>query len=77
MATFNFSIPDDVKREFSELFADENESAVLTNLMRRAIEERKRARRRKAAFERILQLRKTAPTVSDIEIQRARNELRE
>ena len=77
MATFNFSVPDDVKREFSELFASENESAVLTDLMRRAIEERKRARRRRAAFERILKLRETAPTVSDTEIQRARDELRE
>lgn len=77
MATINFSVPDDIKREFSELFAGENEGAVLTDLMRRAIEERKRARRRKVTFECVLQLRDTAPAVSDIDIQRARDELRE
>jgi hypothetical protein len=77
MATVNFSVPDVVKREFDELFNGENESTVLTDLMRRAIEERKRTQRRKAAFERILHLRETAPTVSDADIQQARNELRE
>lgn len=77
MAIINFSVPDDVKREFDELFADQNESAVLTDLMRRAIEERKRTQRRQAVFDRILQLRGNAPTVSEAEIRRARDELRE
>ena len=37
MATVNFSVPDDVKQEFNELFSSENKSAVLTALMREAI----------------------------------------
>lgn len=39
------SIPKDVKREFQETFAGENRSAVITELMRQAIEEKKRAQR--------------------------------
>lgn len=82
MATVNFSVPDDVKREFDELFTGENENVILTNLMRQAIEDRKLAQRleedrklaqrREAVFERIMKLRENAPTVSSSDIQRAR-----
>ena len=77
MAIINFSVPDEVKQEFDELFASESESTVLIDLMRRAIEERKRAQQRQTVFKRILQLRENAPTVSEAEVQRARDELRE
>jgi hypothetical protein len=40
MATMNFSVPYEVKREFQETFAHENKSAVITRLMKQAIEER-------------------------------------
>lgn len=76
MTTVNFSIPEDIKREFNELFAGENKSAVLTQLLRDAIESRKRARRRSAAVERILQLRETAPTATDKQRRQARTALR-
>ena len=45
MATMNFSIPDDVKEAFNKAFEGENKSAVITRLMRRAIEEKERNRR--------------------------------
>jgi len=51
VATVNFSVPADVKQAFNETFADENKSAVLTRLMRQAIEERQRAQRRAAAID--------------------------
>ena len=44
MATMNFSIPDDVKEAFNKAFDSENKSAVITTLMRRAIEEKERHR---------------------------------
>ena len=77
MATVNFSVPDEVKNEFNQLFKGENKSAILTELMRQAIEERKRMARRQAAYERILKLREIAPVVSDQTIQNLRDELRQ
>ncbi len=74
MATVNFSVPDDVKRDFNEAFAGENKSAVLTRLMRQAIAERHRERIRTAAIEAMLELRKAQPAVADSEIARARQE---
>ncbi|HEV2853532.1 MAG TPA: hypothetical protein VHC97_12080 [Thermoanaerobaculia bacterium] len=72
MATVNFSIPDDVKEAFQEAFANENKSAVITRLMRQAVEERRREQRRSAAIEALLDLRRKQKPVSDVEIARAR-----
>ena len=69
MATVNFSVPDEVKQEFNKIFAGENKSAVLTSLMRRAIEERHRQLRRAAAIDALLDLRSQQTPVSDEEIQ--------
>ena len=71
MATVNFSVPDAVKQEFNKTFAGENKSAVLTRLMRQAIEERHRQRRRAAAIDALLELRGQQTPVSNEEIQRA------
>jgi predicted transcriptional regulator len=72
MATVNFSVPDEVKKEFQEIFAHENKSAVITRLMKQAIEERKRQHTRAAAIEGLLELRKRQRPVSDEEVWRAR-----
>jgi hypothetical protein len=72
VATVNFSVPEDVKQAFNETFADENKSAVLTRLMREAIEERQRMRRRAAAIDALLKLRKRQRPVSSRELRRAR-----
>lgn len=76
MATVNFSVPDEVKRAFNEAFVGENKSAVLTGLMRQAIEERRRRRRRAAAIDALLQLRGQQAAVADAQIQRIRDEER-
>ena len=72
MATINFSVPDEVKREFQEAFAHENKSAVITRLMKQAVEERKRQQTRAAAIEALLKLRRRQRPASDEEIRRAR-----
>lgn len=72
MATVNFSVPEDVKQEFLETFASENKSAVITRLMREAIEERKRQQKRAAAIDALLQLRSRNRPISNKEIRRAR-----
>jgi hypothetical protein len=45
---------------------------VVADLMRQAVEERRRRRQRARAIERLLQLRKKAPRVSDRTIRVAR-----
>ena len=72
MATINFSVPDDVKDAFNKAFKGENKSAILTRLMRNAIEERKRQKRRMTAIKAILRLRSTSIAVTDDDIRKAR-----
>ena len=73
MATVNFSVPEEVRRAFDEAFQGENKSAVLTRLMKQAVEERERQRRRALAVDRILELRRRSNPVSDAEIRKARH----
>jgi hypothetical protein len=76
MATMNFSIPDDVKDRFNEVFEGQNKSAVVARLMVRAIEEAERTRRSRGFVERLRQIRTRSRPVTDEEIRRAREELR-
>jgi metal-responsive CopG/Arc/MetJ family transcriptional regulator len=77
MAKLNFSLPDEVKQEFNELFANENKSAVLTRLIIQAIDEKKQAQRRQEAYHRILARREQAQPMSAQEFQALRDELRQ
>jgi predicted transcriptional regulator len=72
MATVNFSVPDEIKQEFQEAFANENKSAVIARLMKQAVEEKKRQQTRAAAIDALLELRKGMRPVSDEEVLRAR-----
>ena len=72
MATVNFSVPEDVKKAFNEAFGDQNRSAVLTQLMRRAVAELRRAQRRATAVDAMLKLRRRQRPVTDRELRRAR-----
>ncbi len=77
MATMNFSIPDDVKEAFNNAFEGENKSAVVADLMRKAVEARERSRRSGDFVERMRRIRASGRPVTDEEIKRARQELRE
>jgi hypothetical protein len=44
MATVNFSVPDDVKIEFDEVFGGGNKSAVIADLTRKAVSDERAAR---------------------------------
>ena len=72
MATVNFSVPEDVKRIFNKAFAGANKSAILAQLMRQAVEERRRQERRRRAIERLLRLRRTMRPVAEAAIRVAR-----
>jgi metal-responsive CopG/Arc/MetJ family transcriptional regulator len=72
VATVNFSVPDEVKREFQETFAGENRSAIIAGLMRQAVAERRRRERRSAAIDALLGMRTRLPATSAGEVDRAR-----
>jgi hypothetical protein len=77
-ATIAFSIPDEVAEAFNRAFEGEDKDAVLARLMRQAIEERERSRRRPSDLvERMRRIRARGRPVSEEEIRRARQELRE
>jgi hypothetical protein len=76
MGTMNFSIPDDVKEAFNEAFKDDNKSAEVAELMRRAVEERERQRRSGSFVDRLRQIRAKSRPVTDAEIRNARDEMR-
>jgi hypothetical protein len=74
ISTVNFSVPEEVKQAFNEAFAGENKSAIVARLMQQAVEERQRQRRRAAAIDALLDLRRGQRPASDEEIAEARRE---
>ena len=77
MATVNFSVPDEVKEAFNAAFKGKNKSAVIAELMMKAVEEARIQRRRAQAVRRILERRSRRRPVSDEAIRDARRYLRE
>lgn len=74
MPTVNFSVPEEVKREFNETFAGENKSAVISELMRLAVDQRRQQQRRAAAIDALLKLRQKTPKVPAARVARARRQ---
>jgi hypothetical protein len=74
MATMNFSVPEDVKQAFNAEFDGQNKSAVLTRLLREAVQQAQQQREREAAGRRILARRASSPIVEPGVIDRARKE---
>jgi metal-responsive CopG/Arc/MetJ family transcriptional regulator len=73
MATVNFSVPDEVKKAFDKAFKGSNKSAVIAELMRQAVADRERQRRRADAVQAIRELAKQIPPLTDEEIREARD----
>ena len=72
MATVNFSVPDDIKAEFDRAFGGQNKSAVIADLMRKAVAEVKRRKRREDIFRTLTQRRTERPSISDAQIRASR-----
>ena len=73
MATVNFSVPDDVKAEFDKTFGGQNKSAVIADLMRKAVANAKLRNRRVDIFRTLTQRRTERPSLSDAQIRISRN----
>jgi metal-responsive CopG/Arc/MetJ family transcriptional regulator len=74
MSTINFSVPEDVKQAFNEAFQGQNKSAIITELMREAVERAQRRQRSREAIARILERRVHAPVTTEDAIRTARGE---
>ncbi|MBU0594704.1 MAG: hypothetical protein KKH74_13345 [Gammaproteobacteria bacterium] len=74
MATVNFSVPEEVKQAFNTVFEGQNKSAVITSLMKRAIEEQELQEKRAQAMNSLLARRKHKPAFSAEEICAARED---
>lgn len=72
MAIMNISVPQDVKDAFDRTFAGKNKSAILTDLMRKAVEEVDLQAVRMRIFDEINANRAFRPKVTDAQIRRAR-----
>ena len=76
MATVNFSIPEKVKQAFNAVFAGRNQSAIIAELMLRAVEEQAARESRAKAIDRLLARRGAKRPVTDAKIRAARAQLR-
>lgn len=74
MATVNFSVPEDVKNRFNQVFQHENKSRLITELMKKAIEDHERKQRRTQAIDALLKIRAKQKPVSRQLISKARRE---
>lgn len=72
MAIVNFSVPDDVKTEFDRAFKHQNKSAVIAELMRRAVAEARLRRRRSKIFRELTARRDDRPSATAAEVKAAR-----
>jgi hypothetical protein len=73
MATVNFSVPDDVKEAFDKTFGDQNKSAIIAALMRRAVRDRQLQKRREQLFRQLISARSRRPTMSGNKLAKARD----
>jgi hypothetical protein len=72
MATVNFSVPEEVKAEFDKTFGGQNKSAIIADLMRKAVAEAKLRKRRIDIFRTLTQRRSKRPPLSDAQIRASR-----
>ncbi len=72
MATVNFSVPDEVKKRFNHVFAKQNKSHLIAELMTQAIEAHERQQRRIQAIDALLALREKQKPSNDAKVRKAR-----
>jgi len=72
MATVNFSVPEEVKAAFDKAFGDQNKSAIIAELMRRAVRERDLQIRRQRLFRQLSAARMSRPSLTSEEVHKAR-----
>ena len=76
MATVNYSVPDDIKDAFNTVFAGQNKSRIIADLMREAVERELRQRVHVCAADAILRRRGDRRKVLEEIVTASRERLR-
>ena len=76
MATVNFSVPDELKERFDRAFGDQNKSAIIAELMRRAVAEHELRKRRERLFRELTSARSRRRPRTREELENAREAAR-
>jgi hypothetical protein len=72
MSTINFSVPAKVKAAFNRAFSGRNKSAIIAELMQRAVKELRQRQQREALFEALTARRRDRPRVAAGNVRKAR-----
>ena len=72
MATVNFSVPEEVKKAFDRAFRHRNKSAIIADLMRRAVADEGLRKRRLELFEILTERRDQRPRMTAEQLHDAR-----
>ncbi len=70
MAVVNYSVPDEVKESFDRTFGDSNKSAIIADLMRKAVRDHEITKRRRMLVEELSKMPR--PPVSPAALSLAR-----
>ncbi|OQW89015.1 MAG: hypothetical protein BWK78_07800 [Thiotrichaceae bacterium IS1] len=76
MVTVSFNIPEEVKNAFNDMFDVRNQNIIISDLMKRAIEEENLKRQRVQAVDALLAIRGMIPLITEQELRNARQENR-
>ncbi len=77
MSTVNYSVPEEIKAAFNKTFEGQDKSAIVAELMRKAVQEAERKTLQRAIFEEIDARRRDNPPASLDEILATRDAMRE
>lgn len=72
MSTVNFSVPEVVKKRFNQVFAHQNKSHLITELMKQAIADYEHRQQRAYAIDALLKLRGKQKPVTHKVFKKAR-----
>lgn len=72
MATVNCSVPDELNEEFDQVFAGQNKSAIIAELMRKAVAVVKHRKQREEIFHALTQRRAHRPSLKGWKLHIAR-----
>jgi hypothetical protein len=72
VATVNFSVPEEVKKAFDRTFRNRNKSAIIADLMRRAVADEGLRKRRLELFKLLTERRDQRPKMTAEQLHEAR-----
>ncbi len=76
MATVNYSVPEEVKQAFNKRFEGRNKSAIISELLMRAVEDENRRDRRRVVMNELIERSPLREGLTSDSARRVRDEMR-